>query len=245
MSFMTEGVLTQVVFYTTSHVVWQALAIHFSSQSKTWIIHIHTQLATIKKGTHYANEYFLSIKKLTNELVVAGRSLHYDEIITYVLIGLWHDCDSSVSFIYVRIDHVTLKKVYSLLIVTEARLTCHHLSAPTPIFKADVVQRQPMQLNTMRRGGSHGRGQQYHGFLWGTFFLNLSNISCSTIVVCQVRGKDGHFASKCYHCFNPIYYEFFTPQQIHALFVENTCDLESDWHADTEDTHHITLIWII
>ena len=165
MSFMTKGVLTQMVFYTTSHVVWQALAIHFSSQSKTCIIHIHTQLATIKKGTHYANEYFLSIKKLTNELVVAGRSLHYDEIITYVLIGLGHDCDSSVSFIYIRIDHVTLKKVYSLLIVTEARLTCHHLSAPTPIFKADVVQRQPMQLNTMRRGGSHGRGQQYHGFL--------------------------------------------------------------------------------
>jgi len=70
MSFMTKGVLTQMVFYTTSHVVWQALAIHFSSQSKTCIIHIHTQLATIKKGTHYANEYFLSIKKLTNELVV-------------------------------------------------------------------------------------------------------------------------------------------------------------------------------
>jgi hypothetical protein len=48
---MTEGVLTQVVFYTTSHVVWQALTIHFSSQSKTCIIHIHTQFATIKKGS--------------------------------------------------------------------------------------------------------------------------------------------------------------------------------------------------
>ena len=72
MSFMTESVLTLVIFYTTSHVVWQAIVIHFSSQFKACIIHIRTQLATIKKGNQYANEYFLSIKKLTDELVVAS-----------------------------------------------------------------------------------------------------------------------------------------------------------------------------
>jgi len=35
-------------------------------------MHIHTQLATIKKGSQSATEYFLSNKKLTDELVVAG-----------------------------------------------------------------------------------------------------------------------------------------------------------------------------
>ncbi|KAG6762931.1 hypothetical protein POTOM_033458 [Populus tomentosa] len=33
-SSITEGVLTQVISYTTSHVVWQALAVHFFSESK-------------------------------------------------------------------------------------------------------------------------------------------------------------------------------------------------------------------
>ena len=75
-----------------------------------------------------------------------------------------HDYDYFVSFIYVRTYHVTHEKVYSLLIVTETRLTRHHLSVPTLIFKANIVQMQVMQLNTKRRGGSHGRGRQYHGF---------------------------------------------------------------------------------
>jgi hypothetical protein len=61
-----------VISYTTSHVVWQAPAVHFFSQSKARIMHIHTQLATIKKGSQSATEYFLSNKKLTDELVVAG-----------------------------------------------------------------------------------------------------------------------------------------------------------------------------
>ena len=71
-SSITEGVLSQVISYTTSHVVWQALAVHFFSQSKARIMHIQTQLATIKKGSQPATEYFLSNKKLTDELVVAG-----------------------------------------------------------------------------------------------------------------------------------------------------------------------------
>jgi hypothetical protein len=33
----------------------------------------------------------MQIKRMTNELVVAGYALHYDEIISYLLSGLGHD----------------------------------------------------------------------------------------------------------------------------------------------------------
>jgi hypothetical protein len=58
---MTEGVLAQVVSHITSHVVWQALEMHFSSQSRARIMQIHTQPANAKEGSQFANEYFLLI----------------------------------------------------------------------------------------------------------------------------------------------------------------------------------------
>jgi hypothetical protein len=65
-------------------------------------------------------------------LWLVNHSTIYDDIISYVLAGLGHNYDSFVSSIYARTDQVTLEEAYSLLIVTEARLACHHLSTPIP-----------------------------------------------------------------------------------------------------------------
>ncbi|KAA8541288.1 hypothetical protein F0562_025251 [Nyssa sinensis] len=178
MSSMTEGVLAQIVSHATSHEVWRALETKFSSQSRARTIQVRTQLANAKKGNQSANDYFLSIKKLADELAMAGQPLKCDDIISYVLAGLGHEYDSFVSSIYARTDHVTLEEVYSLLIVTESRINRHHLSTPAPLAEANIVQRQSQQSNNRGRGGSRGTDE-------GTPIRHANSVSSQAIVAAE------------------------------------------------------------
>ena len=72
--------------YTTSREVWLALERTFSFISRAKAIQIRTQLANARKDALSANAYFLSIKRMSDELV--GQPLKPDDIITYALAGL-------------------------------------------------------------------------------------------------------------------------------------------------------------
>ncbi|KAJ0092244.1 hypothetical protein Patl1_26491 [Pistacia atlantica] len=70
-------------------------------------------------------QYFLFIKKLTDELAVAGQPMSCEDVITYVLAGLGHEYDSFVASILARTGKVIMEDIYSLLLATEARLSRH------------------------------------------------------------------------------------------------------------------------
>ncbi|KAA8531224.1 hypothetical protein F0562_005862 [Nyssa sinensis] len=138
MSSLTEGVLAQVVTHTTSSAVWHALDENFSSPSRARTVQICTQLATATKGSKSATEYFLFIKKLTDELAVAGQPMSCEDVLTYVLAGLGHEYDSFVTSISARTAQITMEEVYSLLLTIEARLSRHQMSSLTqPTFVND------------------------------------------------------------------------------------------------------------
>lgn len=132
MSSLSEGVLAQVVNYNTSHDVWRALDENFSSRSRAKTVQIRTQLATATKGNKIAIEYFLYIKKLTDELAIAGQPMTCEDVITYILAGLGHEYDNFVASILARTKRVSLEKIYSLLLTTEARISRNQLSSPIP-----------------------------------------------------------------------------------------------------------------
>ena len=119
---LTEDVLTQIISYSTSRDVWLALERNFSSLSRAKAVQVRTQLATIRKGSLSANAYFLSIKRLADELALVGQPLTADDIITYVLAGLGQEYDSLASIITSRLDSVTLEELYSLLLISESRI---------------------------------------------------------------------------------------------------------------------------
>jgi hypothetical protein len=60
-------------------------------------------------------------------------------VITDVLAGLTHEYDNFMSSTYAHIDQVTLNEVYSLLIVTESRLSHRHLFIYAPLVEAIIV----------------------------------------------------------------------------------------------------------
>ena len=57
---------------------------------------------------------------MVDELALARQPLTSDDIITYVLVGLGQDYDSLASIITSRLDPVSLKELYSLLLIYES-----------------------------------------------------------------------------------------------------------------------------
>ena len=235
MTSLSEPILAQVVTYTSSKAVWNALDDTFSSRSRARILQIRTQLATATKGSKTTTDYFHYIKRLTDELVVAGQPLNHDDIITYILAGLNHEYDSFVASISARTDDITLEEIYSLLLTSEARLSRHQL---TPVIQQPSANIAYRQYNPPRRGGFRDRGRANRG---GYNSSNKNHDQPS--VVCQICGKIGHSAKKCYFRFDLSYQEASPLPTKHGLVAmrsnsNNTWD--SAWHADTGATHHFT-----
>ena len=139
MTSMSELVLAQVVNYTTSKAVWNALDDTFSSRSRARILQIRTQLAIATKGSKSATCYFHFIKRLADELTVAGQPLSHDDIITYILAG-FNEYDNFVASISARTDSITIEEIYSLLLTSEDRLSRHQLTHAVQQLTANIAQ---------------------------------------------------------------------------------------------------------
>ena len=146
MTSLSEPILAQVVTYTSSKTVWNALDDTFSSRSRAHILQIHTQLAIAIKGSKTTTNYFHYIKRLTNELAVAGQPLNHDDIITYILAGLDHEYDSFMASISARTDDITLEEIY--LYYWLLKLACQGINSPLsssnllPILHIDTTTLQ-------------------------------------------------------------------------------------------------------
>lgn len=72
----------------TSKQVWTALANRFASQSHSRIAHLKRQLQNLTQGSKTCSEHLQTAKSLANQLVVVGKPLPKDDLISYALNGL-------------------------------------------------------------------------------------------------------------------------------------------------------------
>ena len=161
------------------------------------ILQIRIQLTITTKRSKTTTDYFHYIKRLIDELVVAGQPLNHDDIITYILTGLSHEYDNFVASISARTNDITLEEIYSLLLTSEARLSRHQL---TPVIQQTSANIAYRQNNPPRCGGFRDRGRVNHG---GYNYSNKNHDQLSA--VCQIYGKIGHSAKKCYFRFDLSY----------------------------------------
>lgn len=83
--------------------------------------------------------YFHFIKRLADELTVAGQPLSHDDIITYILAGL-NEYDNFIASILACIDSITIEEIYSLLLTSEDRLSRHQLTHVIQQPAANIAQ---------------------------------------------------------------------------------------------------------
>jgi hypothetical protein len=69
-STISDGLISQVISYSTSYEVWNALERMYSSQSRAQIMQVHYQLDTLKKGGSSISEYFQKLSHLPIHLLL-------------------------------------------------------------------------------------------------------------------------------------------------------------------------------
>ncbi|XP_012850808.1 PREDICTED: uncharacterized protein LOC105970518 [Erythranthe guttata] len=254
-SSLTEEVLAQVYQSETSHAIWLALQTCFASQSRAKVVQVRSQLATSRKGHLSATDYFVQIKKLADQLSMAGQALTSDDIITYILAGLGPEYDPLVNTIVGR-ESITLEEVYSMLLTTEARIL--HNNQPLSALSVASVNVAARSFDPPRgrgRGFSNGplsRGNQsyrggYNNSRGGysasnhhSFNRNNSGVVQRSNLWCQLCEKHGHTVHKCYHRFDVTFQSSYKPKGPSAMLASASPTTDSVWHPDTGATHHMT-----
>ena len=114
-------ILVQVSSLEDASEVWKAVLEMFSSQAKSRILQIKSQLSREKKGDQPASAYYTKMKGLADEMAAAGKKLDDDDVIDYILNGLDADYNPFVSSMSVK-DNLSLTDLYGQLLSYEARL---------------------------------------------------------------------------------------------------------------------------
>jgi hypothetical protein len=81
-------VLSTIYGLTTSRQVWNSLANHFASQSKSRIAQLKCQLHTLHQGSKSCLDYITTTKECADQLVVIGKPIDDEDLITYLIGGL-------------------------------------------------------------------------------------------------------------------------------------------------------------
>ncbi|KAJ0988266.1 hypothetical protein J5N97_006622 [Dioscorea zingiberensis] len=233
LSSLSESVLAQVLFLSTSHEVWKALEGMFASRSRARAMQIKIQLSIIRKKDDSVTDYFLKVKQLVDTLASIGQPLDDEEIAVYMLAGLDTEFDPLVTSISTRSDPISLGELYAHMLAFEARMAHNNNTA---FRDADLAANNVYRSNRGGKPSNRGRGRSKGGQQRGTSPGNGRNSNDSR-PLCQVCGKFGHSALKCYHRFNHSYQ---ADDGRVAAAATTSYSMDPNWYADTSATDHIT-----
>jgi hypothetical protein len=149
--------VAQIASHQTLYDVWQALEKIFTSQSKAHVIHLSSQLFTLRKGSQSATDFFFNIRKISDELAITSQPLSSDATITYLLVGLGHDYNSLVTIVTARQDLITLEELYSLMLII-----ANNIASFIGNNSANLSTCQHNSFQPRSRGNFRGRGCGYH-----------------------------------------------------------------------------------
>ncbi|KAJ0987536.1 hypothetical protein J5N97_005892 [Dioscorea zingiberensis] len=156
-----------------------------------------------KKGSKLLH-YFRKVKNLADTLCAIGTPLRDDEVISYMLAGLGPEFDSLVTSVTTCVDPMSLSELYAHMLSFELRLEQNNSVYQVP--SANQANRNSYRTNWK---GDRGRGRGNK--IPGGSPNGKSSTPRSNLVhggqkpTCQVCGKVGHDALRCYHRFDHTY----------------------------------------
>jgi len=181
---------------------------------------------------------------MCDNLAVAGHHLNDFESISYLFTGLGYDYDSFVTSITTWLDPLSPNEIYGHLLAHEIRIE-HNLSPIEPSLPtAHLSTRAPMSqgrgYHDHGRNNYRGRGSFSTGHGCGNYFQ--LDLAAPSRPICQLCGKIGHTAPRCYQCPDPtLVASPFSPYQpAQAYYSSPTLPPKENWYPDTGATHHLT-----
>jgi transposase InsO family protein len=228
LSSMIEDVLGDVMTVSSSKEAWDILKNMYSSASRARIVQIRMDLATIKKRDLSAADYFCKIKSYASDLAAAAAPLREDEKVTYLLAGLGPEYDSFVIAMTTKSEALTFDDIYAHFLSYEARQLQHQ--AKTRLNVGTMA-------NYAGRGGSQHRGRGRGNSRGRSSFHGPEHTGPTAHDPCQICGKLGHTALKCWHRMDKSY-QHDSPSA--AVAATSSYHVDRNWYSDTGATDHIT-----
>lgn len=96
-SALSKTMLSHATRWVTSRDAWTTLETLFMSQSKARTIHVHYQLATLKKRSPSIADYYHKFQTLSDALAIVGQPLNEFEMVSFLMAGLGYDFDPFVT----------------------------------------------------------------------------------------------------------------------------------------------------
>jgi hypothetical protein len=167
---------------------------------------------------------YVQMKGFTNEMAAADKRLDDEEVISYILAGLDIDFNPFVEAFTAKTKPQTLNDLYSQLLISEARVEAQK-------------EQQQINVNAAFRGSGRGGRGHMHGCSDGGFrgCGGGRHGDHGNKIPCQVYGKTGHSALRCYKCFDASY----NGEEKHANAASTGYNVDPEWYIDTGATDHI------
>ena len=251
---LTEEVLGYVHGLSTSQDVWLSLADNFNKSSVAREFDLRRRLQLLNNRNKDFSVYCREFRAICDQLSSIGKPVEESMKIFTFLNGLGREYDpistvvqSSMS----RFPPPHFNDVVSDISNFHSRLQSYETPTDVGSFTAFQVQKpnysgQKSRGNSYNRFGSRGRGgfstrgrgfsQQVNSSGW-----NQSQGSAganNTRPICQICGRIGHSALKCWNRFDNSYQSDDTPQALAALQVSDATGRE--WVTDSGASAHMT-----
>jgi hypothetical protein len=159
---------------------------------------------------------------LAHTLVAIDEPLKESETISYILDGLSTNYDPLVTSITTRVEPISMEDLYGHLLTHEQRIEIHNSALDLSSSSVNVAHCHIFSSNNNTHGSHSSHGTSYagcgrgHGKGRSHSYNHFSNSNSSNRPVCQICGKLGHLAAKCY---NRFYHAFQGGSQVQLLIT--------------------------
>ncbi|XP_010451841.1 PREDICTED: uncharacterized protein LOC104734030 [Camelina sativa] len=247
---LSEDILRYVVHTITSRDLWSALAQHFNKVSASRLFELQHKLQTVEKLDKSMDEYLKEIKRVCEQLASIGSPVSEQMKIFAALKGLGREYEPMKTSVEGSMDaqpSLTLDAVISRLTSYSDRLASYHSGSevsPHMAFNTITASSGYYSSNRGRGNSRYGNNRGRNNFTTKGrgFHQQISQEPGGTNkVICQICGKPGHPASKCWHRFDNSYQFDNVPQVLAALRVTDVTDHNgNEWVLDFGATTHVT-----
>lgn len=243
---LTEDALKSVYGLHTSQDVWLALAKKYNRVSATRRLDLQRRVQTTMKGTKTMTAYLAEIKSLCDQLDSIGAPITENEKIYGVLNGLGKEYESVCAVIEHTMDIAPapcFEDIVYKLTGFEDKLQAYQSVPEVTPHQAFYTNRGGYSSRGRGgyRGGYRGRGSyttQGRGFpqQFGQS-AHRPQHNTDNRPTCQICGKYGHPANRCYRRFDLHFAVDDHQPQANVLTTHHT---GAEWYPDSGSSHHVT-----